>query len=69
MNNLPLTGQIVKCKYYEIDELEAKCWIEGYQCSGIVENKNLSISLMGTNESLMVSDVNYDTFDIKLIRM
>ena len=69
MKSFPLTGEKVKCIYYELNELEAKCWLIDYQIYGYVENKNMYDSYIGKGDTLIVAHVDHNTFDVKLIKI
>ena len=62
-----ITGSIVKIKYLDIDDIEAKCWlieekVVGYLCN---INMNLKLSHIGKEDYVAVSS----TFenDIRLV--
>ena len=53
----PLTGEKVKCRYDEIDELEVKCWLIDYSMYGVMNNHNLNPNNKGEKTILIVSSV------------
>jgi len=57
--SFPLTGETVKCKYLEIDELEAKVLLLHYNKVGYLSNHNLIPSMVGETDTLTVSGIDH----------
>lgn len=64
--SFPLTGQTVRCKYLDIDELEVKVLLLDYNKIGYLNNHNLIPSMIGRTVKMIVSEVDHKRGIIKL---